>query len=278
MTVLSVVTTKQQFGNDTLSITARNVSGEPDTLQAALIVKTVSLWLYLRKLIDAGERTSPLDKTPEMAVSAGNNITFETWNETRVTVFDWSNHYGLTVHSDTMAQNALDVYWGMQDALKQLREMHPADAPQAPQTSAPSAAATSAPEAQESGVTRVSGKKEAKALANHTRFIMPIAQVAAVMSRDGKLTWELYGFYGGKAGQYADMLVYEDNEIAIKSGLVGRLAEIVNKAGSAATGNWIVSGSVGEKNDKKSLYVHDIAETEAILEQYHQQRKAEQGA
>lgn len=270
MTVLPVVTTKQQFGEDTLSITLRNVGGEPSAIQAELVIKTVSLWQYLKKLIDAGERTTPLNKTPEMAVqeatmqhdeTSQGGYSFEPWQETRVTVFDWSNHYGLTVHSDTMAQSALDTYYGLHDALEQLAPKATETAPASAQTRESAPAPMVTPEAPKQPVN---GVIQASRAPNPKETLYAEGQLVAfnvvkvsVGANKGSATYALWGTLGG--GKYPLMTVYkckpnsDENSlgyIAIKDTIVSMNLSLDKPE---AHGNWRLTCQAAHKDGKEYL-------------------------
>lgn len=271
MTVLPVVNHRRFIGAYELNITARLVGVDEAKYMTALIVHTTRAYVYLTKLIEAGAVKVPDTHNVSAEVAVGDGYVFEPFTETRVTIFCWNHKIDLTLHSSDTPQQALDLYYAMEAAKLGLDELFP----NATQSNDKPVSSVSTHETDEerakvglqvqNGTVRVNGKKAAKELPARSHFIMPIAQIGAVMSRDGKLTWELFGFYGGKAGQYCDLVVYADNEIAIKNGLVASLEAIINKPGSAITGNWVAAGAVGEKEGKKSLYTNAIAETEELL-------------
>jgi hypothetical protein len=189
-------------------------------------------------------------------------------HETRVTV--WSSYRGAKnpcfhLNSDDVTQSAIDTWVAQKIAIERITAKYAVNTPPAAPNGATQGASPTtptntqtAPQVPIAGVISVNGKSNAKQLPAGQQFSMRIVQVAAAMSKTGVLTYELYCAYGGKPGQYADLLVYSDNEHAIASGLVGKLAALGLKAGSSMTGAWFVVGSVYESNGKRGLNVSQL--------------------
>jgi hypothetical protein len=147
MTVFPVTNYKRMINGYDLNITARHMDTLETKYYTELIVRTVKLWLYIAKQIEAGNRKLPdeiafksVESSVEELISKDDPLTsyeFKKWDETRVTVFDWNHKLDLTIHSSSLPQSALDIWWAMTDAEKELDKLYPKDtqqpAPQAPQ-------------------------------------------------------------------------------------------------------------------------------------------------
>lgn len=281
----STLATRQvTIGDYVLSVTTRDAGDDPALLEE-LTFRTIGAFLYLAGLLEKGVHEAGVTGSVEQRLAAEKGIEFkETFVDPRVTVWDsyrGAKNPSFHLNSDDEPQVAMNTYMANDNAIRRAIEKYGTSHNTPPVASGAVSSASVPQQAMsthetdeqraqiglqvQNGVVRVNGKKAAKELSARSHFIMPIAQIGAVMSRDGKLTWELFGFYGGKAGQYCDLVVYADNEIAIKNGLVASLEAIINKPGSAITGAWIAAGAVGEKEGKKSLYTNAIAETEELL-------------
>lgn len=262
-TSLPCANVKKDFGKHTLVITARQPATGLNT-ESRLIARTVKFWLYLAGLIEKGERLCNEQlQSVENTNDSGEGYEFSP--EPRVTVFNWNHelpgNIGLTVHSDTFPQNALSVWWATYDALQELGALQ--NTPQSNEKGANSSATPQnqiTPKQQQNAVNNpsnailpVTGKKQAKELASGQQFSMNIVKVAMVMSRTGQQTWELFTNYGGKPGQYAEMTVYADNEIAIRDGIVLKLNKLGLIPGKEKDGQWFIVGRVYESKGKKGL-------------------------
>lgn len=117
-----------------LNITARNVDGNPSSIYAELITKTVKLWLYLAVQIEAGVKTLPPEIAftsvegaieNEKAAEITTEMQFDHFLETRVAVFDWNYRIELTLHSSSLPQPTLDLYWAMEEAKGEFAKLYP---------------------------------------------------------------------------------------------------------------------------------------------------------
>lgn len=253
-----------------LSVTTRHQLCDTVEQMNELTFRTIETWLFIADLLERGIYEIKAEGSIESRYEASKGVKLtEHFNDSRVTIWDTfrgqkTPHFHLNSDDDT--QQAINVWSAQNEAVQRIMAKHAVDsaenttpdAPQAPQTSAANAPAITTPttpQAPIAGVIAVNGKSKAKELAPGQQFSMRIVQVAAAMSKTGVLTYELYCAYGGKPGQYPDLLVYSDNEHAVNSGLVGKLAAMSLKAGGSMTGQWFVTGNVYESNGKKGLNV-----------------------
>jgi hypothetical protein len=256
-------------GGYRVNVTTR-LDAEHRTGMKELTEKTVKLWLAIAKKIAAGERKFDYAFSPESAM-AKDKPEFAKINipiaEPRVTVWgDVPGGSGFTVHSHSVAQDALDVYWSRYDALQGLVSPQETPKPQNPLSTQASQqpnadlgasgaklAQSTNPSPSADGVTKVSGKKAARTLSNGSLFELPIYQVK-LRSKDDSQYYEFYTKYGSKLGEYPEIEVYTDNEIAKTNGLLDFLGEFGLTPGKDKMGEWVLRGVVKDKGDKKNLY------------------------
>lgn len=254
-----------------------NVTARLDTVNREamkeLVESTVKAWLYAADLITRGERTTVIEASPETKMAARYKDIVLQLTEPRVTVWgDMPNGAGFTLHSHSYIQDVLDVYYARLDALAGFATPQEPPKPQTPVSSQgavasdanlpPSDAKSTQPNetsANGDGVVKVNGKKAAAALANGTLFEVPIYQVR-LRSQDDNKYFEFYTKYGSNLGQYPEMKVYTDNEVAKTNGLLGKLEALGLTPGKDKMGEWTVKGVVREKDGKKNLYPVSIRE------------------
>lgn len=265
-------------GSYELNMTARKLDSMSPEVMSILIVKTVKLWLYIAKAIELEQRELPeviAYKSAEMSMENETETELQQFDETRFTVFDWNHKLELTLHSNSLPQPTLELWWAMEDAQKELETLYPINA-QNPANTAPPASATQpdkpaalksqntpqnarnaqhgySPEDAHADVAaqgQYFTKKEAIAKLNAgDTFKMKIVQIEK-HSKDGADFYDFYELYGGKAGQYSAASVFVDNEIAVNNGLIAYLDTLGIKLGQALTGNWVINASVGKPKTK----------------------------
>lgn len=245
-----------------VNVTARLDAPNREHMKA-LVEKTMRLWLYVARHIAEGKRIcSPIDCPEDMVVRNH----FLPLSEARVTIWgDMPNRAGFTVHSHSKAQDVLDVYWARLDGLASFIK-EPPKAPTSPQSTetpkTPQNAANVPPdskEGQSSEAVKVGGKKDATALPNGTVFELSICQIKK-RSQDGTEYFEFFGKYGNKIGDWPEMNVYTDNEVAQKNGLLDKLNTLGLTPGKDKLGEWTLKGKVAEKDGKKKLYALALKE------------------
>lgn len=249
-----------------LSVTTRYQAGDTVDQMEELTYRTIEAWLFIADLLERGIYEIKAEGNIESRYETSKGVKLaEHFNDSRVTIWDTyrgqkTPHFHLNSDDDT--QQAINVWAAQDSAVERIKIKHAvsADAPQSnaeppPQSAANGQVSSQAAPSPIAGVIAVNGKSRAKELPAGQQFSMRIVQVAAAMSKTGVLTYELFCAYGGKPGNYADLLVYSDNEHAINSGLVGKLAAYNLKAGAIMTGSWFVTGNVYEANGKKGLNV-----------------------
>lgn len=148
MTILACTNWRQQFGDYELNITARYIDPIAVEIHTMLIVRTVKLYLYIAKAIQEGKRElSPEMKERSVEISIEDELqktkspyTFENYPETRLTIFDWNHVLDLTIHSSTLPQQALDLWWAMHDAKSELAPLYSQNGIKTPQNAPNSSA------------------------------------------------------------------------------------------------------------------------------------------
>lgn len=247
-----------------LNTTARKVDSMTIVEYSALIIKTTKLWLYIAKAIENGQRELPETiafKSAEMSTEDETKTELQQFGESRVTIFDWNHQLELTLHSNSLPQPTLEIWWAMNDAQKELETLYPRNPKNASQSSStgPNSSsmhpqATTIPKALENAQNTANSvfytKKDAIAkLLPGSPFKWRVAQIEK-HSKDGKDFYEFFEFWDGKAGQYSGSSVFTDNEIAINSGLIAYLDSLGIKAGQALSGDWITNATVGKPKTK----------------------------
>lgn len=270
-----------------LSVTARDAGDAPEVMEE-LIFRTVAAWLYLAELIERNIFEVKTTGSIEARYIMEKETTLsDTWQDSRVTV--WSTYRGqknpqFHLNSDDDMQRALNTYLANRTAQERIyakynepapqNASNPAqDAQQAVSTPTQVSSPTPQPFTQQQaiasqnpialathGVTPVQGKQGAKALPLGSQFSMRIVKIAAGMSKKGTPIYELFAPYGGKAGEWSDLIVYSDNPVAIAKGVVAKLDTLGLKAGNELTGDWFVVGNVYSSNGKVGLNVEQVEE------------------
>jgi hypothetical protein len=269
MATTPVINYRRYFDSYELNISARKLDSNPPDIYAELIVRTVKLWLYLAKAIQNNLTTLPDEiafRSVEQSIEEDSqddtdtNVSFDGFDENRVTIFDWSHSQGdkfklnMTLHSNSLPQAVLDLYWAMHSAKQTLETLYPTAQNQSTKPSnssaTPTQASTTSKPPETAQNTPLYTKKDAIAkLPPGSPFKWRVAQIEK-HSKDGKDFYEFFEFWGGKAGQYAGSSVFTDNEIAINSGLIAYLDSLGIKAGQALTGDWITNATVGKPKTK----------------------------
>lgn len=276
MTIYPVANHQRWVNGYQLNITARLIQSAEIGMMAALEVHTTRIYVYLTKLIEAGATEVPAERNVSAEMAINSDYKWDAFSENRVTVFCWNKKIELTLHSCDEPQQVLNLYYANEAAKTELDTLYPS-APQNAQKTAsePTNTRETAPQAMNTpktsetglndGITRVNGKRAIKELSHNSKFLMPVAKIAAVMSPDGKLKWELYGFYGSNPGKFVDLTIYSDNENSVKNGLNAALTAIVSKPGQSITGKWYARGKVVDKDDKKAIYTNLLFNEQEVL-------------
>lgn len=249
-----------------LSITTRYQAGDTIEQMEELTYRTIEIWLFIADLLERGIHEIKAEGSIESRYEASKDMKLvEHFNDSRVTIWDTyrgqkTPHFHLNSDDDT--QQAMNVWAAQDSAVQRIKIKHAvsADTLQSnveppPQSATNGQVSSQAAPSPIAGVIAVNGKSKAKELPAGQQFSMRIVQVAAAMSKTGVLTYELFCAYGGNPGQYADLLIYSDNQRAIENGLINNLAALNLKAGASMTGQWFVTGNVYESNGKKGLNV-----------------------
>lgn len=266
MTVLPVATSKPHFGKHELSVTVRNLGdNKPVGDYVTIAQRTIKMWLYLAQCIESSTRVIP--DTHNVPIDADKDFVGA---ETRVTVFNWSytlpNQIGLTVHSDTFPQQALNVWYALFDTLASF-EVAPQTASSAYNSSAQAPTGSQAPATAKgtpqtpiplgdhgipgkvSGVPLLTKKDAIATLVAGSPFRMKSVQIEK-HSKDGNDYYEFFEPYGGKAGQYSAASVFTDNEVAIKTGFIAYLNSLNVSMKTPLTGEWVLNCVVGKPKTK----------------------------
>ncbi len=229
-----------------LNVTAR-LDPENRMHMKDLVEKTIKLWLFVAKNIGGNTRTVTYNTTPEDAIKANH---FAPMAEPRVTVWgDLPTGSGVTVHSHSHAQDALDVYFARQDALGAFT---PQNSPQATPTPATPQNANLPQSGNVAGqnTTPVAGVINATRAPNPKaveyadgQMVAYTVNKVAMGANKGSATYALWGPLGQK---YPLMTIYKNkpnsdetapNYIAIKDFIVG-LGLSVDAGKVEAMGNW----------------------------------------
>jgi len=137
MTAVPATNHRRMINGYELNITARKLDSNEPPVYAELITRTVKLWLYLASEIQKETELLPeaiAYRSVEQSVDddhlkiEGLNgfAPFDAFGENRVTVFDWNHKLELTLHSNSLPQSVLDLYWAMQQAKETLNTLYPA--------------------------------------------------------------------------------------------------------------------------------------------------------
>lgn len=269
MTTVPVINYRRHFMVDNhdyeLNISARKLDSNPSDVYAELIIRTVKLWLYIAKAIHNNITALPEEiayRSVEQSIEEDSatdegSVSFDGFDENRVTVFDWNHKLEMTLHSNSLPQSVLDLYWAMHEAKSILDGLYPS-ASQSSHNSQNSSATPpdkpATPKAQNGAANAPSGviytKKEAIAqLQPGDNFKWLVVQIKK-RSEDGKDYYEFYEPYGGKPGDFAAKKVFTDNEIAVNNGLIAYLDSFGIQMGQALTGKWITNCTVGKPKTK----------------------------
>ena len=267
MTTVPCFNSRRVIAPYELNITMRKLDGHSIDVYHALKVRTVKLWLYLAKAIENHITQLPDEiafKSVEMSIEDDyEGLEFDGFNENRVTIFDRNHKLEMTLHSNSLPQPTLDLYWANHDADLELDELYPVtnkdksiqDTPQQSTNEQPATpkgtSRTNQPQtpvAPQNGVLMT--KKEAIAkLQPGDTFLWRVVQLKK-RSQDGKDYYEFYEPYGNRPGDFAAKSIFTDNEIAQKNGLITVLDNLGIKVGQALTGEWIFNTTVGKPKTK----------------------------
>lgn len=266
---MTILETSQGFvnvGAYRVNVTARLDTANREHM-TAIVEKTVKLWLFVAKAITANQRKAEWPEgvalTPEDIVKPNH---FTPIAEPRCTVWGDIAGSGFTVHSYSNAQDALDIFYSRMDGLK-IFAIAP-EAPKAPATPQGSQTPENAPRPANSpsdaisspsvdGVTKISGKKTAATLPNGSLFELPIYQIK-LQSKNDVRYYEVFTKYGSKLGDWPELTIYSDNEIAKTNGVLDFLGGFDLTPGKDKMGEWVLRGVVKDKGDKKNLYAVSI--------------------
>lgn len=233
-----------------LNVTARLDTANREHMKD-LIEKTVRVWLYVAKNIEAGMRVLSLNTTPEDMIKANH---FAPIAEPRVTV--WADlpgsGAGFTVHSHSHAQDAIDVYFARQDALALFAPTTPPQSNSTP-TEAQNAAfanlgsqtgnSAPAPKVVDGIISATRAPNPKEVLYADGQMVSFVVNKIVMGTNNGSVTYALWGplgarfplktIYKTKAGSDANSSDY----IAMKDLIVG-LGLSVDAGKIEAAGNW----------------------------------------
>ena len=280
MTTLPVVNYKRTFVQNKqsfdLNITARNIDGFPPHIQTMMIVRTVNAWLYLARAIQNGlheldekfaMRTVESSIEEDCSDEVGG---FVDYGESRVTVFDWNHQIDLTMHSHSLPQPTLDLYWAMFDAKAELAKLYP------PQTSqdgssqgATPAQGTNTPPSPANPVEGVIVATKAPAPNNPQyadgQLVSYTINKIAAGSNQGSATFALWGPLGQK---YPIITVYKTNKNGESKKDFQEMLPVLNALKldfehPEGTGNWrlVARASHAEKDGKDKEYMNLVSLT-----------------
>jgi len=241
-----------QYEEFNLNVTTRT-EGYPVEKLALITELTIKLWVWCARQILGGIREvsfpdSPLDKA---------EMDFE-FSEPHCTVWgDVQNRQGLTVHSHTYAQQALNVYWARYDALAKLGVF---DAKPIPQANAPQNA-TNTPSSAIAGqldADVIIGKMNPRSTqiyyADGQLVALPINRF--VLAYHEGWIYEAWGTNGN--GQYPALKIFKNKKgkdensaafVALKSFLEGLALNPDTK--QSADGSWWLIGKIAHVDDKE---------------------------
>lgn len=263
-----------QIENYRMNITARydTVMGD-DIATKALIESTIKLWLYVAKLIHAGERKTAINSSPEDRMVGPGGVPLELMplSEPRVTVWcDVLAGEGFTVHSHSKPQDALNIFWARHDAVAAFA---PAIPPQATPTPKPQENASSANVGANTGnpppilegviaATRAPNPKEV--LYADGQLVSFEVNKIVMGTNNGSVTYALWGplgarfplktIYKTRAGSDANSPDY----IAMKD-LIVSLNLSIDTGKFEATGNWLMvckAAHVPQPDGSKKEYLN----------------------
>lgn len=226
-----------------LRITARKVDFNDPPIYAELIVRTVKLWVYLATQIEQQVTVLPdsiAHKTAQQSVEEQVTLdetmsgwAFEEANENRVTVFDWNHKFELTIHSDTIPQQALDLYWAMHAARIELETLYPSNSNEkGSNSSATTPAGTNAPAAP---AAPVEGVIKATRAPNKNRIDYADGQLVeftvekiVASSNQGSATFQ---FWTALGKQYATHTVFKQSKSGSINSDYEKIAPVIEKIG-----------------------------------------------
>lgn len=262
-----------------LRITARQTDGHSAEIYTDLIVRTTKLWVYLATQIEQGVKILHEKiawKTAEMSVveqvvldETMKNFAFEPSDENRVTVFDWNHRFELTLHSDSMPQITLDLWWAMHAAKAELETLYPqsnekaSNSSAAPPNSANTAPAPAAPSDGIINATRAPNKNRPE-YAEGQLVSFTIHKIVASSSQ-GSATFQ---FWSALGNQYPTVTVYKQGKSGKVNSDYEKIAPLVEKIGFSfdkleQSGNWrlIVKAAHAEKDGKQVEYLNIVSLT-----------------
>lgn len=288
-----LATRQVTIGDYVLSVTTRYVKGDQPQWLEELTFRTIGAWLYIAGVIEkqlegTSDVLSSLVGSVESRFAQEKNIELqESFIDSRVSVWDTyrgNKQVNFHLNSDDDLMIALDMWKANNFAIDRALKSHAPKATETAPASAPTRESAPAPvvtpeapkQSLTDGIAKVNGKKAAKELTPNTPFLMPIAKISAVMSPEGLLKWELFGFYGSNPGKFSDLVIFSDNENSIRNGLNAALTAIVNKPGQSVTGKWLARGKVIEKEGKKLIFTNLLfTEGGELLNQKPQKEKSD---
>lgn len=276
MTNYAVTNSHRNYGGHEINITARNIDRFDGTdIQTDLIVRTVKLWLYLAKQIQDGVKELPeqiafksAEESVEIAIHLDETMRdfkFFDAPETRVTV--WGYNINLTLHSNTIPQQALGIYWSTNSALMELDALYPK--PQVPQSAqdAPNSSAT-AQQASNTPIAPTSGVIMATRAPNRNTPIYSDGQlVGSIINKivatanQGSATFQMWGPLGR---DYAIHTLYRTDKSGNLKKDYQQVKPLLDGLGLSiekpeATVNWmLVTRAAHVEKDGKKLEYHNL--------------------
>lgn len=235
---------------------------------------TVAIWLEIHDALHAGVKE--FDEAAQRSGLSRSGVGSEgVQDEPLCTVWGAvkfkSLEFTLTVHSDTLPQDALQAAIGHLLTIRALREEFPAEQAEAP---APAPAPAVVPKSKQAPSSAPTEKHEAAVVTHFESFDGKAKDehvAAGVISFDvykiemqytpkGQRFWGFYGLWNGRPSQYpcAGVRVYEDGKF-LPEGVLSLLQD----AGAEAEGKWRVTARVVRKGENTYYNVTAIDELEA---------------
>jgi hypothetical protein len=233
-----------------------------------LALHTVAIWIELHDALHAGvkELTEAAQQTALSRAGIGTDgIQDEPLASVWGPVKFKSLEFTLTVHSDTLPQDALSAAIAHLLTIRALREEFGAveeksdPAPQAPKSAAPAlkvVAKADPRETREAVHFETFDGKEKEQHVNAGLISFDVHQIERQFSPKGDKFWTFYGFFKGRESQYpcAGVRVYEDAKF-----LPDDVKDLLSAIEGEREGLWRVVASVVEKAGKVYYNVQSIS-------------------